>query len=538
MIIRGFTLEGKFKGKFSMNNLSVFLRHSAHRYGSRPALLSKTGSRTQTWTYTDLLDQSLDTAAWLQQQGVKKGDRVILWAANSPWWVTAYFGALHLGAILVPLDMQAGKDFIHNVAAQTEPVLALLSEKNLSGWSEPVRAYNIKVLENLADGNFTAPDPPVLPDDLAEIMFTSGTTGNPKGVLLTHHNILSNVESVNGLVPYVKDYRLLSLLPLSHMFEQTVGLLQPLNQGASIFYPANIQASTLFQATQEQQITTILMVPQVLELFMSSIEREVKKKGKEKSWQRLQQVAGYLPIPARRLLFRPVLKRLGGHIKFFAVGGAYLNPKLIRKWERLGIPIMQGYGLTECSPILTGYPFNRRKPNSVGKAIAGVQVKLAQDGEILAKGPNITLGYWHNPGATSDAFDEEGWFKTGDLGIMDREGYLFLRSRKKDMIVLANGKNVYPEDLERILREMPGIKDAVVIADPAAKDPQVHAVLISELSVKELDLIIQQANLKLEPHQKIRGYSLWPDQEFPITHTMKIKKHEVIRAIKELAARP
>lgn len=518
-----------------MDNLSAFLKDIAHQFGPRPALLYKNGYRTQTWTYQDLLNQTLATTCWLEQQGVKKGDRIILLAPSSPFWVAAYFGALHLGAILVPLDMQISKDFIHNIVCQTEPVLAFVTGQNLDGWNEPVKTFDIKVLETIEVGQTAPVSPTLAADDIAEIMFTSGTTGDPKGVILTHRNILSNVESVNHMVPVVKNYRLLSILPLSHMFEQTLGLLQPLKQGASIFYPASIQPNTLFQAMQEQSITTILMVPQVLELFMNSIEREVKKQGKERSWKVLQRIARFLPNRLRPLLFSPVHKRLGGHLKFFVVGGAYLNPELIRKWELMGIPVLQGYGLTECSPILTGQHFNKRNGESVGQPLSGVEIKLDPEGEILVKGPNITGGYWHNDKATVAAFDEEGWFKTGDLGVIDQKGYLYLRGRKKDMIVLANGQNIYPEDVEKVLKLLPGIKNAVVMADPRVQEPQVHAVLLSELSEKELAPLVQQSNLKLAAHQRIRNFTRWAGEEFPLTHTLKVKKVEVARLIKEQA---
>jgi long-chain acyl-CoA synthetase len=520
-----------------METLGLFLKNSARQFGSHPALLFKEGYRTKNWSYNQLLARSLATAGWLEKQGVKKGDRVVIWAPNSPYWVMAYFGALHLGASLVPLDVRVNKDFVHNVVKQTEPVLAFLSETNLTEWAEATPAHDLKILETVEGDQEFSGDPTLSADDIAEIMFTSGTTGDPKGVLLTHRNILSNVDAVNNMVPHIKNYRMLSILPLSHMFEQTLGLLQPLKQGASIFYPANIQSNTLFEAMQDQNITTILMVPQVLELFMNSIEREVKRQGREKTWQMLQNIAGKLPMGWRHFLFGPIHKRLGGHLKFLVVGGAYLNPDLIGKWERLGIPILQGYGLTECSPILTGSPLNSRNPESVGRPISGVELKLSPEGEILVRGKNITQGYWHNPKATAAVFTEDGWFRTGDLGSLDDKGYVFLKGRMKDMIVLANGQNVFPEDIERVLKKLSGLKNAVVLADPHSKEPQVHAVLLGEnaLGRAEGEHIIQQANARLAAHQRIRGFSIWPQEDFPLTHTLKVKKHEVARAIREQA---
>ena len=265
----------------------------------------------------------------------------------------------------------------------------------------------------------------VEPDDPAEIMFTSGTTGEPKGVMLTHRNIASNAEAVSQAFPGEASDRLLSLLPLSHMFEQTGGLLVPLVFGCRIVYPTSRQPSFIFKALQENYITILLLVPQGLQLFMDGIEREVKQKGEQGLWRAMHRIAPRLPLAARRRLFSSVHRRFGGNIKYLLSGGAYLDPNLSQKWENLGIPILEGYGATEAAPVITFNSLGRKVVGSVGPVLSGQEIRIAEDGEVLTRGPNVTPGYWQNEEATAAAFDGE-WYRTGDVGYIDDAGYLFL----------------------------------------------------------------------------------------------------------------
>jgi long-chain acyl-CoA synthetase len=379
----------------------------------------------------------------------------------------------------------------------------------------------------------TIRDDSLVPGDIAALMFTSGTTGNPKGVILTHANILANVESVDLAVPNISDFRLVSLLPLSHMFEQTVGLLLALKRGSSVYYIASLLPATIFDALKEQQATAMLLVPAALQLFMSSIEREVAKQGKAKQWDLLQRVAPYLPTFVRRFLFRAVHERLGGHLQFVVSGGAPIAPELVKKWETLGIAVIQGYGATEASPVISCTTMGNRNPFTVGKALRDVEIKIAEDGEVWIKGPNVTSGYWRSPEATEQAF-ENGWYKTGDLGQFETNGHLRLIGRKKDMIALANGQNVYPEDVERVIKGVPGVTDVVVLGMPAEEGATVHAALICSKDVTNHDDIIRQANKRLSPHQYVKSFTVWPETDFPRTHTLKVKKHEVLKTLQAM----
>ncbi|HMA36000.1 MAG TPA: AMP-binding protein, partial [Chloroflexia bacterium] len=517
-----------------METVSEVLEQAVRQHGSRPALLYHPGAVTEIWSYTQLGQRADRVAAALRARGIVKGDRVVLWGANSPWWVASYFGAVQVGAILVPLDVRSTADFVERAVRQTAPRLALLGAATRNLWSYPIPSV---LMEDFA----TEPAPAPLgaaavvgADDIVELMFTSGTTGDPKGVIITHRNILANLESSTPLVPDMPEYRLVSILPLSHMLEQTIGLLLALKRGASIYYLSGMQPATLFATFKEQRPTTLLLVPQVLHLLMDGIEREVQKQGRTQLWARLQALAAYLPLRARRLLFRPVLQRLGGQIAFLTSGGAPLAPEMIHKWELLGIPIVQGYGTTEASPVVSATSLREHLPTSVGKAVAGVQIRIAADGEVLLRGANITAGYWQNAELTRQAFDD-GWYKTGDLGRLDAEGHLYLQGRKKDMIVLANGENVFPEDVEAVLRAIPGVLDAAVLGLPTPQGAAVHAALLLASSTIDPAAVVRQANARLAPRQRIQGQTVWPEPDFPRTFTLKVKKHDVLSGI--LAAR-
>jgi long-chain acyl-CoA synthetase len=518
-----------------MRTLIDLPRWAATQYGGQPALSHDPGTGPQTWTYSEFWEQIGRVAAHLQAQGIGPGDRVVIWAPNSAWWVAAYFAVMRLRAILVPLDTRSAPDFIARAVGQTTPKLALLAESTRPGWTFPIPVVRLDKFDRLPPGHVDGPEPE--PDDTAQLIFTSGTTGDPKGVILTHGNILANAQGVNTFVPDKPHYTIISVLPLSHMLEQTMGLLVPIQRGALIYYVGTLQPATLLKAMQEQAPDTMLLVPQVLHLFMNQIEREAAKQGRQATWERMQRLAPYLPRPVRRLLFRSVLARLGGRLDFLMSGGAPLPAELIRKWEALGVPVLQGYGTTEASPAITVVGMQDRDPRWVGTAVPGVQIRIADDGEILVRGPNVTPGYWQNPAATEAAF-ADGWYKTGDLGQLDEHGHLILHGRKKDMIVLPSGQNVYPEDIETVLCSLPGVLDAAVVGLPTATGQEVHAVLLCDTPERDPAPIIYAANARLAPHQRIRSWTVWPEDDLPRTHTLKVKKHEVLKALAARKAAP
>ena len=446
-----------------------FLREAAARHGPRDALLIKPAFRYIRWTYDRLWEDSGRVATLLQRRGLSKGDQAILWGPNSPHWVLAFFGCLRAGVVLIPLDLRSAPDYVSRVISRTEPKLAFTSRFTPKGDVDlGVPEITFEELE-LAIADLPTPDPvPIHPDDLAEIMFTSGTTGDPKGVMLTHRNLTANIEGISQYIAVDSSSRLLSILPLSHMYEQMGGLFFTLHSGASVTYPTSRQPTVLSRTMRERKITTMLMVPQALELLMNGIEREVIRQGKERLWKKLLKVAERTPFGLRRHLFRTVHKQFGGKLDLIVSGGAPLDRDLGRKWEMLGIKVLQGYGATEASPVISNHTMDERRPDSTGRPLPNVQVRISEQGEILVKGDNITPGYYNAPEETAKAF-EDGWYKTGDLGYFDEDGFLHIQGRVKDMIVLSSGQNVFPQDIQTVLVKHPSVKDAV-----SNRSPQRH----------------------------------------------------------------
>ena len=501
-------------------------------HGPRPALALRDPTRGFGWTYDELVAFAAGVARWLPSQGVEKGDRIIIWGPSEPAWAGAYFGCLLAGAVLVPLDARTAPDFVAKVVEKTRPRLQLVGPTQEPSPTAPaVRFADLPPLDRSL--------PPSLPvpteDDLAEIVFTSGTTGTPKGVMLTHRNVVSDVRAMSEVVTVYPRYRLLSLLPLSHMFEQAVGLGVALNGGASIVYMGTLRPDTIFEALAAEQITCILAVPQVLQLFMTGIEREVRRSGQERAWRLLHTAAPRLPLGWRRRLFRKVHARLGGRFEFFVSGGAYLDPAVAQKWENLGVKVVQGYGITEASPCVAANSLEERNLRSVGRPVSCNRVRLAPDGEILVQGSNITPGYWEDPATTEAAF-ADGWYCTGDLARQDAAGWLYFVGRKKNMIVLPSGENVYPEDIETLLLQQPGVRDVVVLGrDRPGGDVEVHAVLLTSEPEAAL-AAVKAVNRRLNVYQRVRGSTIWPDEDFPRTLTMKARRGDLETRLREVEA--
>ena len=506
------------------------LQGAVERYGSRHALLFKPAFRYQHWTYSRLWNESGQVATLLQRRGLTKGDQVILWGPNSPHWVLIFFGCIRAGVVLVPLDLRSAPDYVARVISRIDPKLAFTSRftpKEEVDLGVPEIAF--EELEAAIQG-LPQPEPvDISPDDLTEIVFTSGTTGNPKGVMLTHRNLTANVEGVSRYISCKPSSRFLSILPLSHMYEQMGGLLIAFYYGASITYPTSRQPTVLARTMRERRITIMLLVPQALELLMNGIEREVKRQGREALWDRLLRIAEATPFPLRRLLFRRVHKQFGGKLDFIVSGGAALDQDLGRKWELLGVKIVQGYGTTEASPVISNHSLTERRLDSTGRPLPNVEVKISGEGEILVRGDSITPGYWRAPEETAAAFEGD-WYMTGDLGFFDDEGFLHIQGRKKDMIVLPSGQNVFPEDIQAVLAKHPNIADSAVVGLTRGPSVEVHAALILD-DADAAQEVVSWTNGQLAEQQRIRGFTVWADEDFPRTHTLKVKKGVVIDTI-------
>jgi len=525
------------------------------RFADRPAVgIRRDDGATEKWTYRDL-DRRSRIAAWrLRALGLQPGDRVLTWSPSTPELPAVYLGAIRARLILVPLDLRMSAEAIEGIVTKSGPTHLLLG----TGRDAPnprdvgLGAFPTTTIEAIAaepDASFprdweaqVAAWPRPAPDELFELIFTSGTTGTPKGVMLAHDNVLASIESFHRIIPPL-EHRIVSLLPLSHLLEQAVGLFYALSVGADVLYVRSRNPRVIFDALREQRVTSMIVVPQVLDLFWSAIEREVEKSGRTKVFDRLRRIARHLPLTARRVIFRSVHRQLGGGFRLFVSAGAFLPPALQQAWEDMGVIVLQGYGATETG---TGSctTLEDHGLGTVGRPPAGIEMRIADSGEIQFRGATLFKGYWDAPEKTVEAFTDDGWYRTGDIGHLDAAGRLILSGRIKDIIVLPNGFNVYPEDLENALRiagirdsvileTRPGRIEAVVLAPGAGAVPSSGEALAfdpvsppAELRAT-LDIAVRAANATLGPNQRIAGWRLWPESDFPRTHTLKVKRDRV-----------
>jgi len=523
-----------------METLLDLLDDAFRRYAKRPALgLWHDDGTTTTWTYAEL-DRRSRLAAWRlrEQLGLQPGDRIMTWSPSEPALPAVYVGAMRAGLILVPLDLRMSADAIAGILASAEPRRLILGTGRDAPDPTSVGLASFPtttVADLVADPDDALPAdwaeiveawPRPRPEDVWDLIFTSGTTGTPKGVMVAHDNLLATIEAIGHVIPPL-DHRIVSVLPLSHLFEQAIGLIYALSVGADILYVRSRNPRVLFEALRAHRVTSMIVVPQVLDLFWSAIEREADRSGRRTLFDRLRAIARHLPYPLRRLMFRDVHKRLGGGLGLFVSSGAFLPPALQQSWEDLGVVVIQGYGSTENGFGTCTTPQDHGL-GTVGRPMPPVELRIADDGEVLFRGPTLFKGYWRDPEATARMTDPDGWYHTGDIGRLDPDGRLILSGRTKDRIVLPNGFNVYPEDIENALR-IAGIRDAIVVETAPGR---IEAVVLlegvgvqSEAEAKPiLDTAVRAANAALGPQQRIAGWRLWPDAEFPRTHTLKIRR--------------
>jgi long-chain acyl-CoA synthetase len=501
--------------------------------GDKTAFVNRTGIRRQVVSYGEFHGLALKMANLLAQHGVAAGDRVLLWGPNSSWWAVAYWGIIIRGAIAVPVDFMSDLGRAESIQTLTRAKLILQSRFK----ADRMPAENSMLLEDL---HYLLEDvPPIhevaaaLPEDTAQLIYTSGTTGNPKGVILTHKNLIANMTQINQQVPIITTrFSFLSLLPLSHMFEQMGGFFTPLYRGASIVYLRTLKPSAIMEALKEEDIYVIMSVPRLMQLLKTTIERELEEKHLSGTFRSLMRVAARLPRGLRQVMFFPVQRKFGAHFTVFVSGGAALDPDVFRFWNGMGFTVLEGYGLTECSPVLCVNTITRQVAGSVGPPLPGVQVRI-EGKEVLARGDNVFPGYYENEQASRDAFTEDGWFRTGDLGEIGPDGWLVIKGREKELIVTGAGINVYPDELEAVLNKLAGVKESCVIGLERGGGEEVHAVLILDLNGIAPEVVISQANSQLDTLHQITGFTLWNEPEFPKTTTLKIKKFVVKEEVKK-----
>lgn len=482
------------------------------------------GFRPRSYSYRALARAAKNFTRILHEHHIAPGDRVVLWSENRPAWVAAFWGCVLSGVAVAPIDERHSPEFLLRVVRITEAKAILIGDQV----TMPPLDAPVPILR-LADLDWESESPPLSfvpgPDNICQILFTSGATAEPKGVVITHRNILANIVPVEREILKYRKYarpfspvRFLNLLPLSHMFGQAMALFIPPMISGTVVFQRSQNPQEIIRQIKSRRISVVVSVPKILDVLREYVIGRLPETAKsapasEKFWWRWWR-------------YRKTHNLFGLKFWSFIAGGAALDPALEEFWGNLGFAVIQGYGLTETAPIVTlNHPFHARR-GTVGKPIAGVQLRIADDGEVLVRGGNVTSGYYNNPEATREAF-ENGWFHTGDIGELDSTGRLIIKGRKKEMIVLADGRNVFPEDVERALLRAPGVKDAAVIGLPAEGGERVHAVLLLEAAA-DPETAVSTANATLEDHQKIRGYTRWSESELPRTEgTRKLKRREL-----------
>ena len=514
----------------------VELFHTFDALGDKPALVNRTGVRRFAVSYRELSQLSLKMAGLLAQKGVAPGDRVLLWGPNSSWWAVSYWGIVMRGAVAVPVDFMSDRGRADSIRALTQSRLVIQSRFK----PERINDADSLLLEDL---QYLLPDVEPIretanpaPEDMAQLIYTSGTTGNPKGVILTHKNLIANMIQINKQVPIITpDFTFLSLLPLSHMFEQMGGFFLPLYRGGTVVYPRTLKPSAIMEALSEEEIYVIMSVPRLMQLLKSTIERELAEKHLDGVFASLAKTAQKVSKPLRRLLFFPVQRKFGPHFTVFVSGGAPLDPEVFRFWDSMGFTVLEGYGLTECSPVLCVNTMERQVAGAVGPPLPGVELKISGK-EVVARGDNVFPGYYQNEQASRAAFTEDGWFKTGDIGEIGPDGWLSIKGREKELIVTGGGVNVYPDELEAVLNKIPGVKESCVVGLDRGGGEEVHAFLLLDEKAPRPDEIVGRANASLDTMHQITGYTVWGEPEFPKTTTLKIKKFQVKEQLKKGAA--
>lgn len=489
------------------------------------------GYRSWRYSYAEVARAARQLAGRLAGAGLAKGDKVVIWSENRPEWVVALWGCLLRGVVVVPIDYRASTDFLLRVAAIVDARLLLVGhDVTPPDLPAGLACWPLAALLDPHGGGGEAPatEPPpveIARDDIAEIIFTSGATAEPKGVVITHRNILANIVPIEREVAKYRKYgrpffpiRFLNLLPLSHMFGQAMATFIPPMLPGVVVFMRGYAPQEIVRQIRTRRVSVMVSVPKMLDVLREHLTRAFPETtatpGGSVHWLR------------RWWRYRRVHRALGWKFWSFVVGAAPLDAALEEFMGRLGFLVIQGYGLTETAPIVTlNHPFSARR-GSVGKPIHGVEVKIATDGEILVRGENVTKGYYGAAAASAEAF-EDGWLRTGDIGGVDETGRLFIRGRKKEMIVTPEGLNVFPEDVERVLLALAGVREAAVVGRRWNGEERVHAVLVAEPDA-DLDAIVRAANDHLADHQRLRSVSVWPGDELPRTEgTRKLKRREI-----------
>ena len=501
------------------------------------AYVFRRGYRVQRWSYGDVLRNAYRFARALEARGIGKGDKVVIWGENCAEWVVSFFGCLLRGVIVVPIDAVAAPDFAARVASQvdaklyvraTHHVIPELAHFDLDALSE--------VIAEFSDGPIIAE---AERDDIVEIVFTSGTTAEPRGVVLTHANVLANLEPLERQIAAYLKYerifhplRFLNLLPLSHVFGQFLGIFLPQLLAGTVLFQDTLNPTEVMRSIKDERVSVVVAVPRLMASLKDKIERDMEAASRTEWFHRQMEAAKDEHFTKRWWRFRKIHNQFGWKFWAFISGGAALDAETEEFWRRLSFVVIQGYGLTETTSLISlNHPFNTGK-RSIGKVLEGREMKLDENGEILVRGANVAVGYWQGK-ELKPVLGEDGWFRTGDLGALDADGNLYFKGRKKNVIVNREGMNIYPDDLEAALRQQLEVRDCVVVGLEEGGNADPVAVLLLRDAANDAAAIVARANLRLAEFQRMRRWLVWPDQDFPRTPTQKPKLAVIQQAVQQ-----
>jgi long-chain acyl-CoA synthetase len=566
------TLEDEMRAQpkrvYTYRDLIELFETSTKRHATRVAMRIERDGRKEQYTYADVRELATRVAGFLASEGIKPGDRVMLVSSNAPEWGMSYFGVLKAGATCIPCDPESSTPEILNFARAGNAAGMICSQAVLD---EHPDLNELLVQQGLTrlwtyDNVFALPDEQtederiaLLPQrahaqSVASLIFTSGTTGQPKGVMLSHRNLTSMVSMLSSVFDMTTRDGVLSVLPLHHTFEFSTGFLTPLSRGAQITYLPELTSDALARAIKNGHVTGMVGVPALWELLHRRIKNRLYERSDwiGKAADNLMWANAWLrdktPLNFGQILFYPIHEGLGGRIRYFISGGSALSEKIQRDFHGLGFTILEGYGLTEASPVLTvTRPENRMLTGTVGKPLPGVEVRIADPdatgvGEVIARGPNVMLGYYEDENATRKTLVDR-WLYTGDLGRVDDDGNLYLVGRSKEIIVDTNGKNVYPDELEEIYGDSPYVKELSIVGLADGIGEKVACLVVAD---DEYDISLSRAALHrlVEEHFREVSASLpyfkrvkvlhFTDVELPRTATRKVKRREVVQLMESM----
>jgi len=558
--------------KYMPKTIPELIARSAELYKTRPALTDRRANKPRTIAYEDLGAMVDYLSRALHALGVKPGDKCALLGPNSPEWAMAYLAIANIGAVCVPIDSLLSNNEIRHIIADAGVKLAFVAPRFLDAildtridYPRPefivVLAHNISeeqskglmTFDELKSKGKLAPKKAFSPqpEDLLALIYTSGTTGAPKGVMLSHWNVVSDILACAEAFD-INGERFLSVLPMHHTFECTAGFLLPIYTGSHITFARSLKSRDIIEDMKASRATVMFGVPLLFQKMLEGLYRAVKQRPAKVrlAFQGMNAVAAVAERLGHqglgKILFKGLRRKAGlDSIRMLVAGGAPLHPDIPKNYRRLGINLIQGYGLTEASPVLTVNPEKAAIDSSIGPPLPGVEVKVlnpddAGVGELVFRGPMIMKGYYRNPEVTSEVLDDEGWLKTGDLGYQDEKGYLYISGRAKNLIVSPAGKNIYPEEIEAEINKSPYILESMVYGHPLPNGgEEVRALLVPDFetiasvfdgnmpSEDEIEnLVVKEARKHL---RRVAAYKrpksfIIRNEELPKTSTKKIKR--------------